>query len=71
VIALFNAFVYVREVGAESRDWVQNSCTIPVTVSCLSLELCLKDFFGGISAHRYGPSKALIVSASRSSTACL
>jgi hypothetical protein len=67
VVALLDALVYVWEVGAEAGDGVQDGC--PDGVS----ELCALLCFGCASSesYRYGPSKALIVSASRSSTACL
>ena len=74
MIAFFDAFVDVREVGAEAGDGFEHGLSVRSGLGFGSGGLGARWGGGGGGeevVYLNGPSRALMVSASRSSTACL
>jgi len=71
VIAFFDAFVDVREVGAEAGDGFEHGLSVRSGLGFGSGGLGARWGGGEEVVYLNGPSRALMVSASRSSTACL
>lgn len=70
VVTFLDALVDVGEIGAEARDRFENGCA-DEQIWLVTLVFAAEDFRLQKRIYRYGPSRALMVSASKSSTACL